>query len=369
MRTIILAASLALAPLPVGAFEFTADGVEIDVYGYLMGKAAFDVGEDLGSALGVLPASVALEGSPSDEESGHWDATANQSRIGLRLTGDEAVGVLEGDFAPGHLRLRHAYFVYEGFLVGQTWSNFHGPMSVMPSVDFDGLVGVGGYAARLPQLRYTTGAWSASVEDPGASFAVTDAEVVGADELIADARAEDSWLRSSLKYEQVWGELSYALAVAAQGLEYDAGAGADIEREVGYGALAAASYAFDDFVLRGNLNYSNGINSYVTGLYSDDAYVTDAGEIETIDSVSGTVSITVPVGPGAASAGYGRVVTDYPEFFPTRNRVLENVLLNYLWSPAERITYGVEYGWYAREQVNGASGKAHRLAFSAAYAF
>src|SRR5690606_12647757 len=65
--------------------------------------------------------------------------------------------------------LRHAFGEYNGFLAGQTWSNYNSFVGVTPLLDFNGSAGWAGYQARTAQVRYTTGGLSVSVEDPKTS--------------------------------------------------------------------------------------------------------------------------------------------------------------------------------------------------------
>src|SRR5690554_1266644 len=106
----------------------------------------------------------------SDNE-GHFDASATQSRIGVKATLPQDVKItVEGDFASGgNFRLRHAFGEYNGVLAGQTWSNYNSFTGNTPTLDFNGAAGWAGYQARTAQLRYTTGGLSVAAEDPKSS--------------------------------------------------------------------------------------------------------------------------------------------------------------------------------------------------------
>ena len=77
---------------------------------------------------------------------------------------------VEGDFRGGTLRLRHGYGSYKGVLAGQTWSNYNSFVGNTSTLDFDSLPGTAGYQGRTAQLRYTSGPFSFSVEDPQSSL-------------------------------------------------------------------------------------------------------------------------------------------------------------------------------------------------------
>ena len=61
--------------------------------------------------------------------------------------------------------LRHAYAQWRHWLVGQTWSNFQDPAVLVDSVDYIGATD-GTVFVRQPQVRYTVGGFSISVENP-----------------------------------------------------------------------------------------------------------------------------------------------------------------------------------------------------------
>ena len=134
-----------------------------------------------------------LRGSADAKRSGETYLHARTSRIGIEAATPTEYGMLtakvEGDFnndprtgnsaVYGSLaniytqqatnsyefRLRHAYFQLGSWLVGQTWSTFMDTAALPEAVDFigptDGVVFV-----RQPQIRYTTGNFQISLEDP-----------------------------------------------------------------------------------------------------------------------------------------------------------------------------------------------------------
>ncbi len=145
------------------AFNFSAGDVDASIYGYARLSMSYDIDENIANNVQAgNPNSIT--GSDID---GHFGASAAQSRIGVKATNANGVTFnVEGDFAPGNFRLRHAYGSYNGILAGQTWSNYNSFVGSTPTLDFNGVVGNAGYQSRTAQLRYTTGAMSFSIEDP-----------------------------------------------------------------------------------------------------------------------------------------------------------------------------------------------------------
>ena len=125
-----------------------------------------------------VPGQTPVGGSSSDVD---YDAHAKFSRFNIGIdnvsdSGDKAGAFLEMDFFGNALgnqtstntygvTVRHAYAYWNNWLAGQTWSNFMDTSALPDSVDFigptDGVVFV-----RQAQVRYTTGGFSASLENP-----------------------------------------------------------------------------------------------------------------------------------------------------------------------------------------------------------
>lgn len=102
---------------------------------------------------------VPLKGN--NESKDRLKSTLSATRLGLdiknKINGQDISGKLEVDFLGGSnfdaLRIRHAYVNYDGWLLGQTWSNFAVP-DYMPET-IDALGYVGGSVKRTVQARYT----------------------------------------------------------------------------------------------------------------------------------------------------------------------------------------------------------------------
>lgn len=101
--------------------------------------------------------------------------SVRESRINTTYKRGDVTGFVEMDFYGGggnelvsnstSPRLRHAFIGYKNWKVGQTWTNFMPLIALPEAVDFGGPI-VGEIFIRQPQVRYTSGNWSFSIENP-----------------------------------------------------------------------------------------------------------------------------------------------------------------------------------------------------------
>lgn len=369
LSTLSVGAATLLMASAANAVNFKVDETSVDIYGYAKLDAIYDVDAKLGNT--ILRNRIRLDGEEGVD--GHTTLHAIQSRLGFTtntaIGGDTLKTNIEGDFyggggfgdAGGEFRLRHAYGVWNGILAGQTWSNFGNVVSYLPTVDFNGQVGQGG--GRQAQLRYTTGNFSFSFEDPKVGGTVS---AEGANQYrLPDVTA---------RYQNTEGSIQYAAAALARFLEYDA-EGATVSNSswtddsaLGWGVMLEARTKLTDAItVRGSVTHGDGIGGYLYISPAAPGYVDSAGNLETIEGTGGGVSVSVDAGPGAFNLGYGLAMADLDEGFQngdivgTADERYTSTFVNYIWSPVDRITYGLEAGYHTREQVNGDEGDAVRL--------
>ncbi|MEA1080822.1 DcaP family trimeric outer membrane transporter [Marinobacter qingdaonensis] len=354
-----------------GAVSFTAGDYDMAVYGYARFNASYDI--DSNQALSTRSGSYAGLAGNDDAAEGHFGADAFQSRIGVKATSPEGVMVnVEGDFrggGGGSLRLRHAYGSYMGVLAGQTWSNFTSFVGNTSTLDFDSLPGVAGFQSRTPQVRYTTGPLSLSLEDPRSSF-VTDA---------ANAAQKQGMPALTARLEDSAGGVSYSAAVLAHQVGYDTGT-AD-ETSFGFATFVAGKLALSDMItVQGSLSYTDGANSYLyrsgDNFGAASAYVDGAGDVETISGYGGTIGTGISLGGGrSVNIGYGMVEVDWDDAEADGVAVADEsetnsaIMANYQWTPVKNVMMGVEYARLSRENVDGTDGDANRILFAAQYNF
>ncbi|MBF7053259.1 hypothetical protein IOC61_07960 [Halomonas sp. KAO] len=324
----------------------------------------------------ITHSKIKLDGEESQD--GHFNMHAYQSRIGFQTTtpvsGSDLVTRIEGDFygKNNNFRLRHAYGSWDGILAGQTWTNFYGFVAGTPSIDFRGPPGVGNQA-RQPQLRYTAGNFSASIEDPDTlgGSEKTENNVVQTSDDAAKSELPDVIAR----YTDASGPFKYSASAVLRQLEYDAAedAGATVSDDSAFGwgiALEAAMNVSEAVTLRAGVTHGDGIGGYMNvSPQTSPAYLADNGDLETLESTGGTIGASIKAGPGAINASYNVATVDLDDEGIDGTDTHETAYLNYIWSPAERIQYGIEAAWASRETKGGDDGDATRIQGMVMYSF
>lgn len=176
------------------------------------------------------------------------------------------------------LSLRHAYVSWNKWLAGQTWSNFMDVAALPDSVDFVGPTD-GTIFVRQAQLRYTSGPWSASLENPQTT--VTPFQNVGARFNTGDNVAPDVTARWSAKGD--WGHFTVAgLLRQFKALdETDTGFAASVSGRFNLGANDDIRYA---------VNAGSGIGRYLAFGLGSDVVADASGEIHALDGYGGFVA-------------------------------------------------------------------------------
>jgi len=369
VRGLTTGLSLMAVSVSAAALELNVNGTKANLYGFAELNMIYDINEDLGPLL--IPGRVGSGGAE-----GHFQADANQSRLGLSTVtklddGSELKTVIEGDFFGGgpnggELRLRHAYGEWKGILAGQTWTNFPGFTGIYPTVDFR--VPVGTSNTRQAQLRYTTGNLSVALEEGGN----LGGEVVDAATSVS-AAAKNSLPDFTIRYAK-GGATSYHAAAVLRQLSVDDGN--DDDSAFGWGlSLGVAQDVTSTLTLRASVTHGDGIGGYMNLNPSAPAYVV-GGKVETIEATGGTLAATLKVGPGAVTLGTAIARSDLDDAVndglagaAAADEEYRSTHLNYIWSPVNKITFGVEVAYHERETWDGESGDAVRLQGMAQYAF
>lgn len=351
------------------AFRVPAAETEVTVSGYIKADFFFDSGNDLGD-------SFAASAIPTDdsEEDGHFRAHAKQSRLRVRTTtklenGKELKAHLEGDFfgAGGNesfsnsttFRLRHAYFNVGAWTIGQTWTNFMDFVAYPSTVDFFGPAGKS--FARQAQIRYTLpNGLSFSIENPetdgnGSAGRLRESTGGIGRDVFPDVTA--AWRGGP-------GGLggSYETAVIVRTL----GVGGDIDDEAfGYGINVAGAWDVGTGTVAASFTGGSGIGRYIINGAGNGLFVTDDGDLETVDAVAFNVSYDHRWSENANSLlAFGTFNND-DDFAANGIDNVQTVHANFRWSPTEVTTYGIEAIYGSNETTDGESGDAIRLQFGA----
>ncbi len=266
---------------------------------------------------------------------------------------------VSNSFAP---RIRHAFITYDGWLFGQTWSNFQNVGALPETLDFVGPA-EGTVFVRQAQIKYTTGAWSFSLENPESTITTTGGARVATD----DASLPDFTARYTHKAD--WGNL--VVTALARQLTYKVG-GIDAD-ETSFGVSASGMFKVGDDNIKFMLTQGKGLGRYV-GLNVAHGAVLNGDELDTIDSTSGFVAYQ------HKWSSQWRSTFLYSFFSADNNTDLlsisgdptestQSYSANILYSPVKRLTFGAELKHAERETQSGIDGDLDRLQFSVKYAF
>jgi len=352
------------------AIDLNVAGTKASLYGYAELNVIYDVDSDLGPFL--MPQRIGLDNANVAE--GHFQADAFESRLGVSTVtpmeyGGDLTTVIEGDFfggGGGQLRLRHAYGQWNGFLAGQTWTNFPGLTGIYPTVDF--MVPVGTSNTRQAQLRYTTGNFSAALEDPG-NLGGQVVDSANAPAQFAKNSLPDLTVRYSSR-----GSTGYHASAVLRQLAWDDGT--DDDSEFGWGvSLGLSQEITSTLTLRATVVHGDGVGGYLNQNPGAPAYVVN-GEVETVQATGGSLGATLKVGSGAVTLGTAIAKADWDDAVEaglpgatTASEMFRSTHLNYIWSPVSQVTLGAELAFHERELWDGTDGDALRLQGMARYSF
>jgi hypothetical protein len=381
-----LAATAVLCALSSTAYAATAAKIgdtEFTYGGYIKLDAMwsdYSAGAPAGSSVGrdfYVPSTLTV--GSDDSSDAVFDMHARESRFNfgtatLLDNGKTVKTKIELDFlasAPGgnervsnsySPRIRHAFISYDGWLFGQTWSNFQNVGALPEALDFVGPA-EGTVFVRQSQIKYTTGAWSFSLENPestittaGGGMAVTD-----------DASLPDFTARYT--HNADWG--NFVVAALARQLTYKVG-GVDAD-ETSFGVSASGMVKLGEDNLKFMLTQGKGLGRYV-GLNVARGAVLNGDDLDAIDSTSGFIAYQHKWNSQWRSTFlYSFLSADNDENLlamygdPTESS--QSYSANILYSPVKRLTFGAEFKHAERELESGVDGDLDRLQFSVKYAF
>ncbi|WP_257386229.1 DcaP family trimeric outer membrane transporter [Tahibacter caeni] len=328
-----------------------------------------------------LPSQTPVGGRGSSTD---YDAGAKFSRLGIGIdtvteNNDKLGAFVEWDFFGGSLgnenstntyglTVRHAYAYWNKWLAGQTWSTFMDTAALPEAVDFigptDGVIFV-----RQPQIRYTTGNFQISLEDPQTTIIPRGGGAAASSDrgAVPDLAARYTWKGS-------WGH--FGVAGLLRDLRVDrpaAGTTPAIKDSQFGGAISVGG--------KWNLGESNDIRYQLTGGsisryiglgVTSDSVLDSANDLEAIDGWAGYLAWRhVFTKQLRSNLMYARSEYDNPVAYTgtgvTKNS--QSFRLNFIYSPLPKLDVGVEYMVGRREIESGAKGDIDRLQFMAKYSF
>jgi hypothetical protein len=281
----------------------------------------------------------------------------------LSAQGDERIS---NSFSP---RMRHFFFTYDKFLLGQTWTTFMILEPIVEDLDFGGTAD-GFIFGRQPQIRFTTGHWQFAAENPETTLEPFGGGVRRIDEA---AVIPDLIARYNLGGE--WGTVGVAGMLRQLKNEYRSADGdtVDANYTMGYGLTVGGRIkvgARDD--LRFEATGGSGLGRYAAFGLSNGAVINAAREPEAIPSVLGLVGYrhfwTDRLRTNLNASGI--MVDNNTDLTGDGvNRAAYSFSINLIYSPLPALDFGVELMRGVRELESGAKGKFDRLQFSGIYRF
>jgi hypothetical protein len=323
-----------------------------------------------------VPATIPVGGTAS--EGPDMDIQGRETRINFKSDhvldgGDKVTTFLEMDFFLGaggnervsnsyHPRLRHAFFKYNKWLFGQTWSTFQDVGALPENLDFIGPAESTVFV-RQPMIRYTSGNWEFAVENPE----TTITPFGGGGRIVTDDGALPDFIG---RYTAKLNNGYIKAAALVRQLNYDTGTVDDSEMAYGISVSGKHSLGQDD--VRWMATIGSGTGRYL-GLNTSNGAVLDAtGGLNAIDQWGAFVSYrhwwdskwrsnftlgyldndndTTLTGTGVTSEVY-------------------SLHANILYSPVPKMTVGGEILYAERTLENNLDGDMTRFIFSAKYAF
>lgn len=353
---------------PVAALK-TASGSDFKLYGNVRLDASYQADGGAASHPYNQMNRVPLKGN--GEQSDRFRTTPSATRLGLDFkttVADEAVtGKVEVDFLGGpnldNLRIRHAYFNYGSWLVGQTWSNFAVP-DYMPET-IDALAYVGGSVKRTPQVRYQ-------------QTLTPSAQLFVALEDPKDGLINQRLPALTARVNQSFADNAGVLSV--RGMVHEKKT--DIDETTAWGVGVGAKYNLTpQTTLKADYYHVKGDSSFVSWTNNGVVVNTVADKLVENEFDSITVGLTQQFNPQwRATLGYGFMKADMGNAYKkyaqelTTNKELWQAWGNVFYSPVKPVSLGLEYVYGEREALgkaaNGSNtGEDNRVNMVAIYNF
>ena len=323
------------------SFARTKAGAEVTLYGNIRADLLYQSEGGSADRLYNQINSVPLKGH--NESSDQLKSTLAATRLGLDFkTADKDIsGKIEVDFlgANDGLRIRHAYFNYGQWLIGQTWSNFAVPDDMPETIDALGYVG--GAVKRDAQIRYTH------------KFNA-ETQLVTALEDSKDALSNMRIPVLSTRLNQSFADRAGALSLRGMVSEKRTVADNELAWGVGLGAKYDISAKT---TLKADYYHVKGDSSLVS--WTNQGFTIDANKnimaLNQFDSI--TVGVTQQFNSQwRGTLGYGYMKADENQDYirylsdPTKaNKTLWQAWANVFYSPKKPLSFGLEYVYGERK--------------------
>ena len=371
-----------------GSFLIPSTNTSIRIGGYVKADVIYE--PDAGNG-GVTTqfGSIPLPGTAASKRDGEVNITARQTRLSFQTrtpTGDDGTlrTYVEGDFygQDGNklttnstvLRLRQAYGVWNGLLIGQTYSNFEDHDAGMESVEFNNTIGrANGIRQAMVQYQHTLGPGllSVALESPDGDFQGADQPALntGANTISTNVLDKAPDFTAAYVYTGTWGH-AQVMGVARE-LSVDTGGVASANSTVStsakikgradaLGGGGGVSVLLNTNRTDGKDNYftaqyevGDGIGRYIQGVDSgrQAGYFNNTTQTLYTEAAYGfavayrnwwTSTLRTNVIYGHTHASNFSAM-DTSDLATNPNKDLDDVYVNLIWSPVPETNFGMEY--------------------------
>ena len=259
--------------------------------------------------------------------------------------------------------IRHAFVGWNNWLAGQTWSNFQDVAALPDAVDFVGPT-EGTTFVRQAQVRYTSGPWSFSLENPE-----TTLNPFGGGGRISsdDNNVPDATIRYMAKGD--WGH--FTIAGILRQLKYEVAGGPSTD-EFGGGISVSGKYNIGADDIRYMITGGSGLGRYMGLGFSNDATLTASGDLDAIDGWAGFVSYRHVFNP-KLRGNLMYSIADYDTNIVNQgagaNDSAQSIHANLIYSPLPKLDVGAELTFGEREVADGRDGDLTRFHVAFKYSF
>ena len=268
--------------------------------------------------------------------------------------------------------LRHAYGEYKGFLIGQTWSTMKNTSAFPVQVDFEGPNSITG--PRNPMIRYTQSinnkySYAVALETHNEDYTPYDVNLDDSmafqyvPDLIVYIQKNGNW--GNLRLTGVLKNMTYT-NVSSDAIKSKTSGGAEIS---GIVKFLNRNEINDD--VRFGYTYGFGIAHYINDLRGQglDAAPVNNGDMQPIPVMGGFIAYKHAWSKtSTSSAVFSFTSIDNSDYvdddmydFSTYGAV------NYMWSPVDRLDYGVELIYGKNQNKLNDNGVGYRAQFMAIY--
>lgn len=362
----------------LGSWPLFGTDYRLKIGGYFKLDALYDL-DGAGDKTQFLISQIPVDGSPEAGRDGYFNMFVRETRWNFDVRNASAKGLpeqffLEMDFFDERNfspRLRHAYMVYGNLLVGQTWTTIAELASLTYTIDF--AAGDALFGTRTPQVRWQQHAgqnwsWAVGLEQQQTAGIYNPLGLGGS------PSSRLPVLGARLTHQHTDGLRTLALMV--QELRWDGeGIGPDATA-VGWALIFGGRQNFGrrNF-FTWNLAYGDGTADTIMALTGSDAnaVLTDTGRLITRRGYSAALGLGLKW-TADLSSNLSYAWTDL-EDLGIGQRAPDAIQsgavghVNLIWTPAERVSTGVEFMWGYREDADGSDGDAARIQTMVKYDF